>query len=341
MIMVLALKPDLTFGNGSTLISSYYAGRDLVLAVQVRNLTAQSVPSADVQLKLGNTTVTESICVPGNGTNIVVFRATAPQTVGTYPVLLTIDPLNKIPERAPNGENNNKSNENGSIRYDGSSGSVRTSVAELVRNNMPDPADTEMESDHEMRGKTVPALPGLGSNSSHTWTEYRYVSGSYVQRSYWAELVTSFSITPDPRVYIKDHPDLVESGFGVYVTATTRVNTNYDHPEKLVSPQMFWVFYPETGYWDDPKWYRFADALELESGTIGAISTNRWQYPVSPYSVTNSRLHYTPVWFPDGMYEAVGQAFYGWSPAGQLYTQSSDSVEIQGNMYERFPVLNW
>ena len=338
-VFVSALKPDLTFGDDSTLVSSYYEGKDYVLAVQVRNLTAQPVPEVDVQLKLGNQTVTESTCVPGNGTNIVVFRATAP-TAGSYPVLLTIDPNNKIDERPPNGEKNNSTNENGTIRYDGSSGAVTTSVVGLVRNNMPDPANSELEDDHIYRNKVIPVLPGLSSNTYHTWTEYRYVGGRYIENTYWAQLSTSFAITPDPRVYIKDFPDMMESGFGVYVTATTRVDTNYDQPDKLVSPQMYWVFYPETSYWSDPYWYRCADALEIKSGIIGRVDTNSWQYPVNPYSVTNSRLHYTPVWFLDGTYKAVGQAFYGWSPAGQLYQQKSDSVEIEGDMYDRFPVLN-
>ena len=336
---MLALKPDLTFGDDSTLVASYYEGKDYVLAVQVRNLTAQPVPEVDVQLKIGNQTVTESTCVLGNGTNIVVFRATAPMA-GSYPVLLTIDPFNKIDERPPNGEKNNRSNEDGTIRYDGSQEAVTTSVVELVRNDIPNPENSELEADHIYRNKEIPTVPSLSSNTYHTWKEYRYVGGKYVKNTYWANLHTSFAITPDPRVYIKDYPDKMESGFGMYVTATTQVNTNYDHPEKLVTPQMYWVFYPETSYWSDPYWYKYAEALEIKNGIIGSMGTNSWQYSVSPYSVTNSRLHYTPVWFPDGMYEAVGQAFYGWTPAGQLYQQKSDSVEIEGDMYDRFPVLN-
>ena len=134
---------------------------------------------------------------------------------------------------------------------------------------------------------------------------------------------------------------MMESGFGVSATATTRLTTNYDHPEKLVGPQMYWAFYPETGYWTDNDWSQYADALEYKSGAFGQVGDTSWQYAVSPYSVTESRLHYTPVWFPDGMYEAVGQSFYGWSPAGQMYQQVSDTVEIEGDMYDRFPVLNW
>ena len=337
-VTVNALRSDLTFGDDSTIVSSYYAGKDIVIAAQVRNLSAQGVPSVEVKLQLGCATKTETLCVPGRGINIVVFRITAPTTTGTYPVLMTIDPANKIAEI---NENNNKTNEDGTIKYDGSAGAVKTGVIALARNDLPDPADTRMEADHLARSKSIPALPTLAKSAAHTWTEYRYENGSYVQKSYWAQLVTTFEISPDPRVAIKDYPDMMESGFGVSATATTRLTTNYDHPEKLVGPQMYWAFYPETGYWTDNDWSQYADAFEYKSGAFGQVGETSWQYAVSPYSVTESRLHYTPVWFPDGMYEAVGQSFYGWSPAGQMYQQVSDTVEIEGDMYDRFPVLNW
>lgn len=336
-VTVNALLSDLTFGDDSTIISSYYAGKDIVISAQVRNLSAQGAPSVEVKLQLGNATKTETLCVPGNGINIVVFRITAPTSTGTYPVLMTIDPANKIAEK---NENNNKTNEDGTIRYDGSAGAVKTGAIALARNDLPDPADTRMEDDHLARNKSVPALPTLAKSASHTWTEYRYQNGSYVQKSYWAQLTTAFEITPDPRVAIKDYPDMMESGFGVSTTATTRLTTNYDHPEKLVGPQMYWAFYPETSYWTDNDWSQYADTLEYQSGAFGQVGETSWQYAVSSYSVTESRLHYTPVWFPDGMYEAVGQSFYGWSPAGQMYQQVSDTVEIEGDMYDRFPVLN-
>ena len=336
-VTVNALLSDLTFGDDSTIVSSYYEGKDIVISAQVRNLSAQGVPSVEVKLQLGSATKTETICVPGKGINIVVFRITAPMATGTYPVLLTIDPDNKIAET---NENNNKTNEDGTIKYDGSVGAVKTGAIALARNDLPDPADTRMEDDHLARNKSVPALPTLAKSSSHTWTEYRYENGVYVQKSYSALLSTTFEIKPDPRVAIKDHPDMMESGFGVSATATTRLTTNYDHPEKLVGPQMYWAYYPETNYWTDSDWSQYADALEYKSGAFGQVGETSWQYAVSPYSVTDSRLHYTPVWFPDDMYEAVGQSFYGWSPAGQMYSQVSDTVEIEGDMYDRFPVLN-
>lgn len=332
-----ALKPDFTFGDQNTIVSSYYAGNDIVIATQVRNLTAQGAPTVDVRLQLGTATKTEAICVPGTGTNIVVFRITAPAATGAYPVLMTIDPDNKIVEK---NESNNNRNQSGTIKFDGSNGAVTTTSIAVVRNDVPDPQNAQMEAAHLSRGKKAAIVPTFDNSNYHTWTEIRYEGGSYVQKSYWARLTTTFSISPDPRVFIKDHPDMMESGFGIAVTATTTVTTNYDNPQKLVGPQMFWVFYPETGYWADPEWSRYAESLEALSGTIGGLNTVNWQYAVSPYSPTTSRLHYTPVWFPDGLYEAVGQSFYAWSPAGQMYQQASDTVEIDGDMYDRFPILN-
>jgi len=176
--------PDLTFGDDSTILSSYYAGKDIVISIQVKNLTAQSVPSVDVRLQIGAETKTEQICVPGNGINIAVFRITTPTELGTYPVILTIDPYDKILEQPPDGEHNNQSNAIGTIRYDGSSGSIKIDIVELVRNDLPDPADLRMEADHYTRNKSAPVLPTLAKSTLHVWTEYRYENGQYVKKSY-------------------------------------------------------------------------------------------------------------------------------------------------------------
>lgn len=339
VITVLALKPDLTFGNTHNILNTYYAGKDIVFSVQVRNLTAQPVPSVKVKLTLGDRTVTESLPVPGLGTNVAVFRIKTPESIGSYPVQLYIDPLNEIAERLPDGELNNDRNETGTLLFDGSAASVKLSTANPIRTDMPDPETEEMEAAHLWRNKAVPELPDLDGSIYHTWSEIRYVSGSYVTRNYWARLTTELSINPDPRVAIKDSPGVMESGFGIQAFVNTTIETNYDRPDKLVGTQMHWMYYPETLYYDGLDGVIYGD--DLETTSVPGSLTNRASYRLSPYTVTGQHLHYTPVWFPDGNYEVLGQSFYAWSPAGQMYEQQSASVEISGDMYDRVPVLNW
>ena len=130
----------------------------------------------------------------------------------------------------------------------------------------------------------------------------------------------------------------MESGFGVQARLQTVLTTNYDNPEKLVGVQMAWTFSPESGYGQITEWSGVFDALEACSGSPGEINT-LWQYPVNPWSDTGSRLHYTPLWFPDGPYTILSQAFYAWSPAGQMYCYDAGSVDILGDMYDRVTAI--
>ncbi len=83
---------------------------------------------------------------------------------------------------------------------------------------------------------------------------------------------------------------------------------------------------------------RLRDSLEVKTGAIGSM-TATWQLAVNPWSTTGSRLHYTPLWFPDGSYTAWAQAFYAWSPIGQLYEHKTDALAISGDMYDRITVI--
>ena len=133
-------------------------------------------------------------------------------------------------------------------------------------------------------------------------------------------------------------PGIMESGFGFSGQCTATLTTNYDHPEKLVGAQVVWVRYPESAYGQLSEWQNVRDSLEVNTGAAGDMTVT-WRLALNPYSVTGSRLHYTPLWYPDGEYTALAQAFYAWSPVGQLYGFEADSVTISGDMYDRITTI--
>ena len=202
---------------------------------------------------------------------------------------------------------------------------------------MLDPDSSSLEQSFIQNGRKLPLFSVPTSSAYHTWQEYRLESGSYVLKNFWMRLSTAFALSPDPRVAIAGKPDVIESGFGLAATATTTVSTNYDHPEKLVGPQLLYAFYPETYYGLSP-YSRYADALTVSRGSLGDMSIG-WQYPISPFSTVGSRLHFTPLWIPDGTYPVLAQAFYAWSPVGQVYEYQADPVTILGDMYDRVTVV--
>ena len=132
----------------------------------------------------------------------------------------------------------------------------------------------------------------------------------------------------------EEEPKLIESGFGVAIRVTNVLTTNYDHEEKLIGSQSIWAWSPENGYGQFSGYSDIFDDLEVFFGERGGHET-RWQYRVNPFSETDSRLHYTPLWFPDGEYRVFIESVYGWTPAGQFYVYGSDAVTIDGDMYDR------
>ena len=199
-----------------------------------------------------------------------------------------------------------------------------------------DPDLTAMEERFKQNG-LIP-LPDTANSDYHIWQEVRLEGGAYVTKTFWAQLRTAFAITPDPRIAYEDDPVRMESGFAVQAGLQTVLTTNYDHPEKLVGVQMAWMFSPESGYGQIPAWSGAFDALEAASGAPGDWNVV-WQYAINQWSETGSRLHYTPLWYPDGQYTVLSQAFYAWSPAGQLYWYDAASVDILGDMYDRVTAI--
>jgi len=312
------LRPDITITDSTAV--DWYAGKEVVVSATVKNLTAQDAPSVKVRLTVGDIVLNESIPVPGNGSNLAVFRFTVPEDTGTYEVTFEADPSNAIEE----------SNEGNNVF------SKSISVVDLPSSVVIDPDNTMMEQQYSVYG--LRPLPSVTNSAYHTWQEVRLENGSYITKTYWARLTTEFNISPDGRIAYDDRPDVMESGYGVQGNCTTTLSTNYDQPQKLIGSQMAWVRYPESCYGQTSTWQYVIDRLEADIGDTGDKVVT-WRYSVNPYSVTASRLHYVPLWFPDREYTAMAQAFYAWSPAGQLYGYATDNVTIEGDMYDRITTI--
>jgi len=316
-ISVKALRPDIEIVDST--ITDWYAGMDVTVSATVRNNTAQPVPSVAIRLNIDGVSYTESIPIPGNGSNLAVFRITVP-SAGNYTVKITADPNGALDET---DESNNVLTKDIQVK------TVPTST-------VADPDDTVMEQRYTAYG--LNSMPNTTSSTYHTWQEVRLESGSYVTETYHARLITTFEILPDSRIAYPDKPETMESGFGFSVQCTTTLTTNYDHTEKLVGAQMVWVRYPESAYGQLSSWETVRDELQVQTGEAGSLNAT-WRLAVNPYSVTESRLHYVPLWYPDGEYVAWAQAFYSWSPIGQLYEHKTDTLTIEGDMYDRVTTI--
>ena len=58
-------------------------------------------------------------------------------------------------------------------------------------------------------------------------------------------------------------------------------------------------------------------------------------YFILPYDPDSGRTHYTPLWFPDGVYAVKIVQTDCWTPAGMLTKEIvPDAITIKGNAYD-------
>lgn len=111
--------------------------------------------------------------------------------------------------------------------------------------------------------------------------------------------------------------------YGVTNTVTATVSTSaplshYTYGQTAVS------YFPEFGY---GTYWRLLE--RLTSGT-----TARFQFAKNIYSTYNQRVHFSPVWFPDGSYTVNTHVMDIWTPAGMLAMNLTDDVTISGSLYD-------
>ena len=70
----------------------------------------------------------------------------------------------------------------------------------------------------------------------------------------------------------------------------------------------------------------------LERLTSGTAA--RFQFAKNIYSTYNQRVHFSPVWFPDGSYTVNTHVMDIWTPAGMLAMNLTDDVTISGSLYD-------
>ena len=144
-----------------------------------------------------------------------------------------------------------------------------------------------------------------------TWSVYEW-DGGFVRRTYTAKLKMSAVLVPDASAgYRKKSGNVwtTRSGYGL----NTEVNVSADGSE-IAGVLKVDSFYPEHNY---STLTNKSDRLVLTSGKYA------W-----------SKMHHTPLWFPDKAYSVKYYAYDLWCPGGMLYGYTNAYVNIDGDMYD-------
>lgn len=112
----------------------------------------------------------------------------------------------------------------------------------------------------------------------------------------------------------------MKSGYGVNIDVSTKIHSNAPSSH-LTYAQNVITYFPEFNY---KSYWRLLDMT----------SYGDFEFKKNKYSTYNNRVHFTPIWYPDGCYKVYGEVIDMWTPEGMLRVNLDDDVNIDGNLYE-------
>ena len=288
-------------------------------------------------------TVTD-IVIPKNGSQVVWAKWHTPSNPTTIPITVSVS-----------GANASKT-------------SLVACIVSLEENLPPDPVATDTNP-----GFSIPSVPSRPLNLSASWSvwsahwhpkwewvanwewvedwgweeDWKLIDGEWVDDGDWVDNgewvdhgewvdkgwydFTSTSYSASLSGSMETHPDdivptaqgdTMKSGYGVKedLTATFSANAPGSH---YAPAQTAVSYFPEFSY--DSYWR----LLSCNGGNPAAFT-----FKPNEYSTYGRNVHFTPVWYPDNTYTIYTYVIDAWTPSGMLSINLSDSIQIQGSLYD-------
>lgn len=216
-------------------------------------------------------------------------------------------------------------------------GTIKVSIVDLSGKEPPDPDFYDRNP-----GLDSPEPPEWAEKKQTTakWSEWIpiWVPPTLLEPGHWiferadytAELKAKCELEPDERVQTAIESGgqyEMKSGYGINVSCDVSVRGGRGVSNNDVTPvQNIAAVFPEFDY----KTY-----LRLLTTDTPASYQSKWTFRENPYSYYKRPVHFTPLWYPDSSDYTVPLAvFDAWTPGGQLYTTVSDTIKIDGNVYQ-------
>jgi len=183
------------------------------------------------------------------------------------------------------------------------------------------------------------------NSKSNEWKRYAYSGSSIVENTYRAVLTVNQEFKNGTLEANKDSG--FKSGYGYSIAFNTNVasNTGVTASTTLTGAQNVSTFFPEFNYLkgvtinDVPGQYsRMSEITKTTNENEYAKTT--LEFEENPFSANNSRVHFTPLWFPDKNYEVYAEVFDAWTPGGMLSTAVTSGKDIEGTVYDDWQVTS-
>ena len=230
-----------------------------------------------------------------------------------------------------------------------SKGTITVKIVDLSQNDPPDPTANDRNDSY-----TTPNIPNNTQKTSASWGVWSawwhaywvWISnwvwysdgdgGGYWEDNGWwkdhgwwmfdwnpysASLSASMSIKPDDKVPTASGKTM-KSGYGIDIDVAANVSTNQS--SAVTGEQTSVTYFPEFKY---KTYWRILDRTSSGYDTAFEFKQNK-------YSTYNRRVHFTPLWFLDGSYTPYTYLIDCWTPAGMLSMNLTDTVTIQGSLWD-------
>lgn len=194
-------------------------------------------------------------------------------------------------------------------------------IATVVSSNENTPPDPTMDMNIPVLG----SLPTFAKSDHHEWVTYsarKNAAGEweYEKLTHTASLETNFKLSPDSNIKTAAG-NTIGSGYGV----TAEIESEIHSDSVFYDVQNVHCFFPEFMYKDYSR--------KLEIISQDTFNTT-WGFQTNPYSHSNSRVHYIPPAYPDGLYTVFATVRDAWTPVGELKGSVIAEVNILGSVYD-------
>ena len=318
------IEPNSAYREGTEVISSFrvknegYNHITLDDNLKVSLAVTYSVDRAQKSISIDNK---DQVIIPYGGDNLVFFKWTVPGgTAGCqFKLVAAIDPDFSVDET-------NDGDNTVTVYRTIEPATVSTTPDTQYEGSVPD-------------GFSLVSTPYRSSCTSLSWSVWEWVNNWFVKKTYGLQISSSSpNIVPDSTIASSKYANGVWSmGSGYGYTADWKVDlltvsgTSSPDTTAYTSPQTASLYLPE---------YQYSNTIG-KFCTLKKIGTNSFCLPNNPNAKSNSELHFTPLYFPDGRYICQGYVADIWTPAGMLYEYcNSNVIKITDSAYDDWYIHN-
>jgi hypothetical protein len=301
-------------GIGDKILNRVYrVDTDVITSVVVYNYSSSDLLGCTVTFTVdGVTQQSKTVPVPPGGSNLCWFKWHTPSTPGYVNISAT-------------------ASGSGAAVVDNDDNYIYSCNEQTP----PDPQGTDTNSNYSfVEPGSSGATPSLSWGVWNYYYTYVVVANGVIPivnwyyTSYSASLTSSLTVTPDahcPTAFkSSDGIWSMKSGYGINEQVKTSISTT--SPADVTAVQRVAGFYPEFEY---GTYFRLFEQM----------SDGLFQLKANKYSMYNSRVQFTPVWFPNSDYVAQSYCYDLWTPAGMLSSYSTDTIHISGSCFDDWHIL--